>query len=433
MVTPLGVGASLSWARLCAGDSGVLLDGNGMPLARVPRGARSGEWDSSAHVPRTESRTMNPEFIAFSLAAAGEALSDAALFPERLRSQSSFASIANGAVLDDDGRLGPYLASRVGVSMGSGIGAVEEVGAAAVALQKGEKLSPFFVPRILLNMASGSVAMRFGLRGPNLAATTACATGAHSIGDAFRAVQNGSADVMIAGGSEAAIGPIALAGFSRARALAASDSRPFDAQRDGFVLGEGAAALVLECADAARKRGARVYAEVRGFGASADAFHITSPREDGSGAAACMRAAIADGGLAPADVEYINAHATGTGVGDRAEAAGIAAVWDGAGARVQVASTKGNIGHLLGAAGAVEAAFTVLSLFHRTAPVTRNLREVDAHVDSFSDAHGGPLVMLGRGGDGSAVKNDAIHAALSNSFGFGGTNACLLFTSAPPP
>jgi len=430
LVPPLGVGAALSWARLCAGDGfGADLLG-GFPLARVPRGAAPGAWDAARHVPRADARSMSPDVIAFALAAAGEALADAALLPARARAAAALADVPGGAAVGDDGRVGPYAPERVGVAVGAGVGPVEEVGAAAVALARGERPSPFFVPRILLNMAAGSVAMRFGLRGPNSAPATACASGAHAIGEALRAVQSGAADAMVAGGTEAALGPIAVAGFARARALAgaAGGCRPFDARRDGFVLGEGAAALVLEAADAAAARGARVYAEVRGFGASGDAFHITSPRADGAGAAAAMRAALADGGLAPADVGYVNAHATGTGAGDAAEAAAVAAVWRGARAgAVAVASSKGNVGHLLGAAGAAEAVFTVLALARRALPATRGLRDVDAAVAALCAPAGGPLRLLGADGDARAADGAGVRAALSNSFGFGGTNASLLF------
>lgn len=440
LVTPLGVGTSLTWSRLCAGESGVhgSVDGGGFgfPTARVPRGGGIGEWDTAVHVPRGEMRTMSPDFIAFAVGAAGEALRDAGLLPARARGAAALSDVANGAALGDDGRVGPYAAARVGVSLGTGIAAIEEIGSAAIALSLGQKLSPFFVPRILLNMPAGSVAMRFGLRGPNFSPSTACATGAHALGEAFRAVQSGVADAMLAGGTEASIGPIAIAGFSRARALAkcgedaTAASRPFDTKRSGFVLGEGAGTLVLECADAARARGARIYAEIRGFGASADAYHVTSPREDGSGAAACMRAALFDGGLVASDVGYVNAHATGTGVGDVAEATAIADVWGGKGGRVCVSSSKGNLGHLLGAAGAVEAAITVIALSQGLMPATRNLVEIDPLVDILCEARGGPLILLGSGGRGAAVPapaDDTLVAALSNSFGFGGTNASLLF------
>ena len=461
LVTPLGVGMPRTWSRICLGESGVRgsVDG-GVPVASVPRGNGFGEWDPTHHIPRAETRTMSTDFIAFAVAAAGEALFDAGLLPKSLHIERSnneggtvvaLGNVANGAALGIDGCIGPYAAARAGVALGSGIGAVEEIGAAALALSKGQKLSPFFVPKILLNMASGSVAMRFGLRGPNTAASTACATGAHSIGEAFRAVQNGTADVMVAGGTEAAIGPISIAGFSRARALAArggsggddSASRPFDTKRDGFVLGEGAGVIVLESEQAARARGARIYAEIRGFGASADAYHVTSPREDGSGAAACMKAALADGGLLASDVGYVNAHATGTGVGDLAEALGIASVWsESTGGKIRVASNKGNLGHLLGAAGAVEAALTMLALYHRTLPVTRNLTQLDPQIDLLCESHGGggPLIMLGRNGEKNALilggNNDSesseavvVKAAISNSFGFGGTNASILITT----
>ena len=429
LVCPLGVGAGASWSALLANSCGVRPGGTDLldvPVARVPRGPSPHEWDVTRVVPRSDSRTMSPEFIAFVLAAAGEALADAALLPaSHCARGGALADVPSASLLGDGGtRVGPYASTRVGVAVGSGIGAVEEVGAAARSLARGEKISPFFVPRILLNMAAGSVSMRFGLRGPNIAGASACASGAHAIGDAFRLVQSGAADVMVAGGTEAAIGPIAVAGFSRARALATAECRPFDAARDGFVLGEGAGVLVLEAEENARARGARIYGEIRGVGMSGDAYHVTTPREDGTGAAQCMSAALADGGLEPSDVGYVNAHATGTPAGDRAEALGIASIWRAAGSSVAVSSTKGHIGHLLGAAGAAEAVISLLALAHSTLPGTLNLGVLDADIEKQCAA-GGPLRVLRKT---ERVSN--LRAVLSNSFGFGGTNVSLLFSSA---
>lgn len=302
-----------------------------------------------------------------------------------------------------------------------------------------KKTPPLFVPRILLNMAAGHISMRHSLRGPNHCLTTACATGADSIGDAFTAIRLGRADLMLAGGTEACVHPLALAGFARLRSLStshnddpASSCRPFDAARDGFVMAEGAAALVLEDLEHARKRGARVYAEVKGWGAAGDAHHMTAPRADGDGALRAMRAALREAGVSADKVDYINAHATGTKVGDGAEILAIGELMKDVRREVAVSATKGATGHLLGASGAVEAIFTILAIhevgevgpdavscaneMQRMMPPTLNLESPDV------DGAGLNLVPL------KAQKKDKLDVALSNSFGFGGANSSLVFS-----
>jgi len=440
MVSPLGVGVPLNWARLCAGEGGLArVPSLGVTAGRVPRGVGAGQWDPAAHVPRGETRTLSPDYIAFAIGAAAEALAGAGLLPPAAvgcgGGGGGGGAPATGAALLG-GAVGPYSPLRVGVAIGCGVGGLEEVGAAAAALAGGAKLSPFFVPRVLLNMAAGGVALRFGLRGPNLAPGTACASGAHAIGEAARAIACGAADAMVAGGSEAAVGPLAVAGFGRARALGGGGEGegPFSARRSGFILAEGAGCLVLESLEGALARRAPViFGELRGYGAGGDAFHATSPRADGSGAAACMAAALAEGGLSPAHVGYVNAHATGTPGGDGVEAAGIAATW--AGGRVAVSSTKGALGHLLGGAGAVEAVVALQALHTGWLPATRGLAELDAALAPLAVEAGGPIEFLGRGAAGAApaAQRAGLRAVLSNSFGFGGTNASLLFAKVAPP
>lgn len=444
-MTPLGVGVEHVWSKLLQGGIGV----SALPAERygtlpsrvaavVPRGSAPGGFNSATIVDKAGARTQGPDYIAFALGAAREALSQAGF-------------IVGGTGKDADS-LKPgfsFNRDRAGVAIGCGIGGISESAETAEQLVDGSteklaaggrpatdagyrKVSPFFVPRILANMPAGHVSIRYGLRGPNHAAATACASGAHAVGDAFRFIKHGDADMMLAGGTEACVSPLALAGFARARALAtafndhpARASRPFDVKRDGFVLGEGAAVLVLEAADHALARGARILAEVRGYGACGDAHHITAPAEDGSGAYRCMSAALAEGGLSPQHVDYVNAHATSTPIGDAIEAAGLARLFRGTdgsstGQKVAVSSTKGAIGHLLGAAGAVEAAFAALAVANDAVPPTVNLETPDPSLPTDVCDFVTPAAP-------DSLRRQ-VRAALSNSFGFGGTNCSVLFS-----
>jgi len=469
MVTPLGADAPTTWRALLAGASGVvrLPPGYGGPgaaagdaaaasagagagagdriAALVPRApAVAGGFDAAGVVDRGAARVASAPFIAYALAASREALADAGLLPAALArapvGSADGPARARRAGAGSGGAFGPHAPARAGVFIGSGVGGLDEIAAAAAASASAgggggggaRGVGPFFVPRVLANSASGGVSLAFGAEGPTGAPSTACASGASAIADAARAIALGHADVALAGGSEACVGPLALAGFARAKALApappaggappSAASRPFDAGRAGFVLGEGAGVLVLEEAGAAAARGARVYAELRGAGASGDAHHVTAPPDDGAGALRAMRAALADGGVPAGAVGYINAHATGTPAGDAVEARALGALLAGARATpasAAVSSTKGALGHLLGAAGAVEAAITVLALSTGNLPGTLNLDAPDAavpaHLAAFPPAAAGPLARR-------------VDAALSNSFGFGGVNVALLFT-----
>uniref|UniRef100_A0A0D3F202 3-oxoacyl-[acyl-carrier-protein] synthase, mitochondrial n=1 Tax=Oryza barthii TaxID=65489 RepID=A0A0D3F202_9ORYZ len=367
--------------------------------APVPRGKGDAEFDEEAW---TKDNKSISGFIAYALCAADEALRDANWLPS-----------------EDEKK------ERTGVSIGGGIGSISDILDASQMILENRlrRLSPYFIPKILINMASGHVSMRYGFQGPNHAAVTACATGAHSIGDATRMIQFGDADVMVAGGTESSIDALSIAGFSRLRALSTkynslpqAASRPFDCGRDGFVIGEGCGVMVLEALDHAKERGAKFYAEVRGYGMSGDAHHITQPQNDGRGATLAMKRALDQSGLQADQIDYLNAHATSTPLeanaiksvfGDHATSGGLA-----------LSSTKGAIGHLLGAAGSVEAIFTVLAIHHGIAPPTLNLEKPDTLFE-------GAFMPL------SSPKKMPIRAAISNSFGFGGTNTSLLF-SCPP-
>ncbi|KAL9457414.1 hypothetical protein AB3S75_006460 [Citrus x aurantiifolia] len=423
MVTPLGCGAETTWRRLIVGECGIreitpedLKMGNfdretqlhafgqltSKVAAVVPCGISSGEFNEDSWLNSKDHRSI-ARFIAYALCAADEALHDAKWLPS------------------DQGQK-----ERTGVSIGGGIGSISDtVDAAQMICEKRlRRLSPFFIPRILINMASGHVSMKYGFQGPNHAAVTACATGAHSIGDAARMIQFGDSDVMVAGGTESSIDALSMAGFCKSRALTTKyngtpqeASRPFDCGRDGFVIGEGSGVLVLEELEHAKKRGAKIYAEVRGYGMSGDAHHITQPHIDGKGAILAMTRALKQSGLQSHQVDYVNAHATSTPLGDTVEATAIRTVFSdhATSGSLAFSSTKGAIGHLLGAAGAVEAIFAVLAIHHGVAPLTLNLAKPDPIFnDNFM-----PL---------TASKDMRISAALSNSFGFGGTNASLLFT-----
>ena len=396
VITPLGSGVEKTWSALCAGQSGI---------HRITR------FDPSAHDCQIagEINDFNP----------GDYIEK-----KDLKKMDLFIQYAVGAsqmALEDSGfKITEDTADRVGVYIGSGIGGLPAIEHHhKILMEKGpSRVTPFFIPMTIINMASGHVSIRTGARGPNSCAVTACATGNHCIGDAFRIIQRGEADVMIAGGAEAAITPLSVAGFSAARALSTRNaepvraSRPFDKERDGFVLGEGAGVVVLEELESARRRNAQIYAEVMGYSMTADAYHITAPPDDGRGAVACMRRALEDAGLAPEEIQYVNAHATST-MADRIETAAIKQVFGSHAARLAVSSTKSMTGHLLGAAGGVEAVFSVLAIHRGILPPTINQDVPDPDCDLDYVAN--------------TARRASVQAVLSNSFGFGGVNACLIF------
>jgi 3-oxoacyl-[acyl-carrier-protein] synthase II len=396
LVTPLGIGLEKTWKALCAGESGI---------ARITRfdptdyptqiAGEVKDFDPAAFIEKKEIKKMDL-FIHFAVGAAQLAAEDAGL---KVTSEN---------------------AERVGVYIGSGIGGLSSIETYHKVLQeKGpDRVSPFFIPMTIINLASGQVAIRLGAKGPNSCAVTACATGNNCIGDAFRLIQRGDADVMVAGGAEAAVTPLGVAGFGAARALSRRNdeptraSRPFDRDRDGFVLGEGAGVLVLEELEVATRRGARIYAEIVGYGMTADAYHITAPPDNGEGAVRCMELAIRDAGVAKEDIGYINAHGTST-FADKVETMAIKQVFGERAYRIPVSSTKSMTGHLLGAAGGIEAAFSVLAIHRSLLPPTINLEHPDPECDLD--------YVPGR------ARETSVHVVLSNSFGFGGVNACLLF------
>ncbi|MFP4154366.1 MAG: beta-ketoacyl-ACP synthase II [Halothiobacillaceae bacterium] len=402
LVTPLGNDVATSWSSLVEGRSGVRpierFDVSKMPVRFA---AQVQGFDITSIIEPKDARKMDP-FIHFGLAAAEEA-------------------IASAGLLDDRARLDP---DRVGTFIGSGIGGLGGIERNTLLLEQSgpRKVSPFFVPGAIINMISGQISIRHGFRGPNLATVTACTSGTHSIGQAARLIAYGDADVMIAGGAEGAVTPLGIAGFAAARALSTRNddperaSRPWDEGRDGFVLGEGAGILVLEEYEHARARGAHVLAELIGFGMSSDAYHMTQPSVGGEGAARCMAAALRDAGLAADQVGYINAHGTSTPAGDLAEVAAIRHTFGTQADRLPVSSTKSMTGHLLGAAGGVEAVFSVLTLQTGVLPPTINLEQPSAGCD---------LDFVP--GEAREARVDVV---MSNSFGFGGTNGTLLFARA---
>ncbi|EIK45834.1 Beta-ketoacyl synthase, N-terminal domain protein [Cellvibrio sp. BR] len=398
MISSLGNTVADTWHGIVNGKSGVAT------ISHFDASAFTTQFSASVknlvvddYFPGKEARKMDP-FIQYGMVAGIQAIRDSGL------------------------EINEANAGRIGVSIGSGIGGIGtiEEGSATLEHKGPRRISPFFVPSAIINMISGNLSIMYGLRGPNIAITTACTTGTHSIGFAARMIQYGDADVMVAGGAEMATTPLGLGGFAAARALSTRNdnpqaaSRPWDKDRDGFVLGDGAGVLVLEEYEHAKKRGAKIYAELIGFGMSGDAYHMTSPPEDGSGAAASMRNAILDAGISPELINYINAHGTSTPAGDKAECAAVKSVMGAASAQVAVSSTKSMIGHLLGAAGAVEAIFSVLAIRDQVAPPTINL---DNPEDSCADLNLVPHTAQER----------KIDAVLSNSFGFGGTNGSLIF------
>lgn len=405
LVSPLGVGVETNWDRLVAGESGVghirgfdASDLNVTIAAEVPVGQENGRFNADDWLDPKEQR-KNEKFIIFAVAAATQAIMDSGLDLDTEEEQV-----------------------RSGVMIGSGIGGLEGIYDASVTLlNRGpRRISPFFIPSTLINLASGQVSIRFGLKGPNHAATTACSTGAHSIGDAARLIQFGDAEVMVAGGAESAICRIGIAGFAAARALASkfndkpeSASRPWDVDRDGFVMGEGAGVLVLEELDHARARSAKIYGELVGYGLSGDAYHATAPAEDGSGAARAMQAALTRANLIPEDVSYVNAHGTSTPLGDEIELNAVKKVFKEHAYSLSMSSTKSAIGHLLGAAGAVEAIYSLLAMRDSVIPPTLNLE---------NPSEGCDLDLVPK-----KAKERDVSCVMSNSFGFGGTNATIIF------
>ncbi|MBN9064712.1 MAG: beta-ketoacyl-[acyl-carrier-protein] synthase II [Rhizobiales bacterium 65-9] len=405
LVTPLGSGVDATWANILAGKSGAgritRFDVSDLPCqiaCQVPRGDGSGgTFNPDDWMEPKEQRKVD-DFIVFAMAAAKQALDDSGWRPTSYDDQIT-----------------------TGVMIGSGIGGLQGIADAGVLVKERgpRRLSPFFIPGRLINLASGYVSIEHGLKGPNHAVATACSTGAHAIGDASRMIALGDADVMVAGGCEAAVTRIGMAGFAACRALSTSfndapekGSRPYDKDRDGFVMGEGAGCVILEELEHAKARGAKIYAEVVGYGLSGDAYHITAPSEDGDGAYRCMRAALKRAGVAASDIDYINAHGTSTPVGDEIELRAVERLMGDAAAKLTMSSTKSAIGHLLGASGAVEAVFTTLAIRDQVAPPTINLD--NPSVESAIDL------------TPKTAKKMTIDLALSNSFGFGGTNASLV-------
>ena len=406
LVSPMGVGVEPSWKRLVEGESGIgpieSFDVSDLPCriaAHLPAGRREdGRWDPEDWLPARDRRKLDP-FIIYGMVAADQAVGDSGWEPE-----------------DDEGR------NRTGVMIGSGIGGLQTIHDASILLQERgpRRISPFFIPSALINLVSGQVSIKYGFKGPNHSVVTACATAAHAIGDAARLIALDDADVMVAGGAEAAICRLGIAGFAASRALSTNfndeperASRPWDKARDGFVMGEGAGCVVLEEYEHAKARGARIYAEVVGYGLSGDAHHITAPAADGDGGYRAMEAALKRAGLAPEKIDYINAHGTSTPLGDEIELGAVKRLFGDHAYRLSMSSTKSAHGHLLGAAGAIEAIFTVKAVQCGVAPPTLNLEDPSEGCDL-------DLVP-------GAAKERRIDHALSNSFGFGGTNTSLVF------
>ena len=403
---PLGLGVEHVWKRLLNGESGLgaiqSFDTKDLPAkiaGEIPRGTReTGGLDVAEWVPVKDQKKMD-RFIQLAMVAATEAVEDSGWTPE-----------------SDDDR------NATGVMIGSGIGGLPMIYEASLQISEGKarRLSPFFIPSALINLASGHVSIKYGFKGPNHAVVTACATGVHAIGDAARLIMLGDADVMVAGGTEAAVCEIGIAGFCASRALStafndtpAKASRPWDKDRDGFVMGEGAGVVVLEELEHAKARGAKIYAEIAGYGMSGDAYHITAPAEGHDGAYRAMKAALRNGKLQPSDIQYVNAHGTSTPLGDDLELEAVERMFGDASKGLAMSSTKSAIGHLLGAAGAVEAVFSILAIRDQVAPPTLNLDEPsrESPIDRVANT----------------AQPRKIDVALSNSFGFGGTNASILF------
>ena len=406
MVTPLGCGVEPTWTRLLSGKSGAVpidrFDVSDLPARiafQIPSGDKTeGLFNADQWMDPKDQRKVD-DFIIYGMAAASQALDDAQWHPKTYEDQI-----------------------RTGVMIGSGIGGIGGIYDASVTLiEKGpRRVSPFFIPGRIINMASGYVSIEFGLKGPNHAVVTACSTGAHAIGDAARLVALGDADVMLAGGAESPINRLSMAGFAACKALSTNfndhpqkASRPYDKDRDGFVMGEGSGVMVLEALDHALARGAHIYGEVVGYGMSGDAYHITSPSEDGDGAFRCMQAALKRAGITPSELDYINAHGTSTPVGDEIELRALERLVGDAAGSISMSSTKSATGHLLGAAGAIEAIFSILAIRDGKVPPTLNLDHPSVQTEVDLVPH--------------QAKAKKVDVALSNSFGFGGTNASLVF------
>lgn len=406
LVTPLGDGVEPTWQGLIGAKSGLgpitRFDASIMPArvaGQVPlKNEAAHAFDPDKYMEPKEQRKVDP-FIMFGMGAASQAMEDSGWVPRTEEEQT-----------------------RTGVSIGAGIGGLPGIEEASITLkEKGpRRVSPFFIPGRLINLTAGYVSIKYGLRGPNHAVVTACSSGAHAIGDAARMIALDDADVMLAGGAEGAICPIGIAGFAAAKALSTNfndtpsrASRPWDKDRDGFVMGEGAGVVVLEELEHAKKRGAKIYAEVIGYGLSGDAYHITAPASDGNGGFRSMQMALKRAGIAPDQIDYVNAHGTSTPIGDEIELSAVKRLFGSASYKLSMSSTKSAIGHLLGAAGAVEAIFCILAMRDSVVPPTLNL-------ENPSDGCDIDLVPL-------KAKERSVRYALSNSFGFGGTNASLIF------
>ena len=401
IVSPVGTGVEYAWKNVLAGKSGVRkidsfeVSDLASQIAGIPEvGTEAGQYNPDAVVDAREQRKLD-KYALYGIVAADEAIKDAGLDK-----------------YDGD-------KNRIGVAIGSGLGGFNTIYENCIELHEGgpRRVSPFFIPKGIINMAAGNISIKYGLKGPNISVVTACATGAHSIGEAARMIKYGDADIMVCGGTEGAVSRISLAGFSAMRALstrnddAARASRPWDKNRDGFIMAEGAGVLVLEEYEHAVARGAKIYAEVAGYGMSGDAYHITAPSPNGEGGKRAMMAALDDAGLKAADVDYINAHGTSTGLGDVGELAAVQELFEGV--PVSMSSTKSVTGHLLGAAGAVEAIFCVCAIRDGVVPPTINLEDPEDAVGDFD------LVP-------NVAKERQVDVAISNSFGFGGTNASIV-------
>lgn len=402
IVCPLGANTEQAWTKLAAGISGIVrIDDFDVSALTVQIAGRVPDFDPALYLPAKEIKKTDA-FIHYGVGAAAQAIADAGLDKSDER-----------------------LLAHTGVCMGSGIGGLSAIEKTyhAYTVEEKRKISPFFIPSVIINMISGYVSILYGFKGPNMAMVSACTTGTHNLGLAARMIQHGDARVMVAGGAEMATTLLGVGGFSAARALSASHndkpeeaSRPWDADRDGFVLGDGAGALILEEYEHARQRGARVYCELKGFGMNSDAYHITQPSPAGRGAVECMRQALKDARINPDQVDYINAHGTSTPSGDKAESDAIRRVFGERPSGLLVSSSKSMTGHLLGAAGGVEAAVTVLALHHQLAPPTINLQNLDPECANLDYVP-------------NQAREKKIKVGLSNSFGFGGTNGTLVFSA----